>query len=605
MGIIFPFQALSLIWTSSILLFFLLFLNTLPVDLKEVRRCLSQRGKESLLTLALIFLFFPLLTAAAARLFIVDQDFAFGLVVSSLAPCALVNPFFAKVRGGDSPLALVNVVVTTLICPFVTIPILFGLGFDLIYLDLTYTVVFLVSLTVLPIGLSLIVARLWPRLPTKWSSTLPLCNSLILSALMFVVVGSSLNKVPLRMLQHNDLLAMCLFFIFSDFGLYVMARYCARLFVQTSSAETFALSVSSRNFAVSASLMLFFHPKAALPSAIGLMVHAAFFQWLLWKKHAPKLAALIFMSCVGDLSYAQKIRVCIPKGQAVMGVQHALEAEEFGFFSRLGLQVEVAVEAGNLISAVGASKCQVAIAGLDDLLKAPPSELKKSLPMSEFRRLKGPPRLFTVASSKIYNARDLKNKKIWVGGHEDLAALKKLLQGVNLNLSDVFLEKSGDPYQRLKEQEVDAAFFSDLYASVARATGTFRALRVARKNQEGDSSFVLHSFLAVNLKFAQSFPETIPLIRQAFAETYSYLERNPSRQWAALQRRASRIALPKIPLDQKIVENLAVQIPNLSFTTLVPTMPNSEREIRRQRWQHYLPSENRDQNSVPAWLDSF
>ena len=33
-------------------------------------------------------------------------------------------------------------------------------------------------------------------------------------------------------------------------------------------------------FAVSASLMLFFHPKAALPSAIGLIVHSLYFQFL-------------------------------------------------------------------------------------------------------------------------------------------------------------------------------------------------------------------------------------------------------------------------------------------------------------------------------------
>jgi len=283
-GVVFPYQSMSLIWLSSILLFLLLFLNTLAIEVGQVRLSLSQNWSPSLLALFLIFGLFPLILAAAARLLLKDQDFAFGLVVSALAPCALVNPFFARLRGGDAPLSLVHVILSTLACPFLTLPMLKALGFESVYLDFNYTLLYLASLTILPVGVSLLVARAWPTIQKKMAPALPPLNSLILAMLMFILVGSSLSRVPVRFLSQSDFLVLIAFYLLMDFGFYWGVKYSGRLFFNAATSETLALSVASRNFAVSASLMLFFHPKAALPSAVGLMIHALFFQWLVWRK---------------------------------------------------------------------------------------------------------------------------------------------------------------------------------------------------------------------------------------------------------------------------------------------------------------------------------
>jgi len=281
--LLFPYTSLSLIWASSLLLFLLLFLNTLAVD---KRKLISVRSGlwQCLSAQALIFVFFPVCTAALTILAVKDQDFVFGVAVAALAPCALVNPFFANHRGGDQGLALLNVVVSTLLCPLITVPMLAWSKLSPVFLDVQFLLVYLSLLTVLPVLLSFGVTWIFPKIAGRAARWLPAGNSLILALLMFILVGSSINRVPLRLLLSRDFAALVIIFVLVDFGIFAALRWSAGQFVKRAGAETLAISVASRNFAVSSSLMLAFHPKAALPSAVGLVIHCFFFQWLLNSK---------------------------------------------------------------------------------------------------------------------------------------------------------------------------------------------------------------------------------------------------------------------------------------------------------------------------------
>jgi predicted Na+-dependent transporter len=285
LGLAFPYYAMSLIWLSSLLLILLLFLNTLAVDKNKLKTSLVTSWPQMALALVLIFVLVPVLQTALALTFLNDRDFVFGVVVSSLAPCALINPFFAQYRRGDTSLALLTVIISSALCPLLTVPMLHVLGMQTIYLDSSYMLVFLSTLTTLPVVVSLGVSSFFPGLARSLNRFLPYNNSWILALLMFILVGSALPRVPLRLLVTQDLGSLFFIFIIADFGLFILVRYVGRLFLNPSQAETLAISVATRNFAVSAGLMLVFHPKAALPSACGLIVHCAYFQWLLCKRN--------------------------------------------------------------------------------------------------------------------------------------------------------------------------------------------------------------------------------------------------------------------------------------------------------------------------------
>ncbi len=283
LGILFPYKSLSLTWTSSLLLFLLLFLNTLAIDKKKFLALAGRRSMwlQCVLAQLLIFVFFPVIQTALALQVLRDQDFVFGVAVASLAPCALVNPFFANHRGGDSGLALMNVIISTLLCPFVTVPILALTALAPVFIDTKFLLLYLFLLSVVPLVASFSTSLVFPKLGRASVKWLPLGNSIILALLMFILTGSSLHRVPFRLLLSQDLVVLVGLFLLIDFGIFLALRWAGRLFFNRINTETLALSVASRNFAVTATIMLVFHPKAALPSAIGLMIHSLFFQWLL------------------------------------------------------------------------------------------------------------------------------------------------------------------------------------------------------------------------------------------------------------------------------------------------------------------------------------
>lgn len=292
-GLLFPYKSLSLTWTSSLLLFLLLFLNTLGVDKKKFANLALKKSMWLQCASAqfFIFLFIPVVVTTVTLQFVHDADFVFGVTVASLAPCALVNPFFADHRGGDPGLAVMNVVVSTLLCPFVTVPMLAVTALAPVFIDTKFLLLYLVLLTVLPLIASFTFSTVFPKLAKKVPRSLPLANSVILAVLMFILVGSSLNRVPIRLLLNRDFAVLVILFFLIDFGIFLVMRWAGRMFMNRVNAETFALSTASRNFAVTATIMLIFHPKAALPSAIGLMVHSLFFQWLISSARKKRRAA--------------------------------------------------------------------------------------------------------------------------------------------------------------------------------------------------------------------------------------------------------------------------------------------------------------------------
>lgn len=471
---------MSLIWISSILLFLLLFLNTLAVERTQLFASARGRWRHTAVAMGLIFVFFPLLLAAASKLLLKDSDFAFGMVVSALAPCALVNPFFAKLRGGDDALSLVNVILSTMLCPLVTVPMLHALGYESIYLDSRYTIFYLLSLTLIPVSLSFTVGALWPQTRRSVEPSLPYLNSLILAVLMFILVGSSLSRMPFRFLAQGDLPRLIVLFLISDFGFYFLIRGSARLFTDARSAETLALSVASRNFAVSASLMLFFHPKAALPAAIGLTVHALFFQFLTWSKRGS--LALVFLLGLIPLARAESslnaggaLSICLPPYGEVPGTATVLAARRLGYFDREEIQVTIKVVAGNPFGEAGKGNCDVGLVTRAQVDSAPAHVLKKFRPL--FYLVPGvgsPPRLF-VLNGKTAHLRDLTGKTIRVANLQDQEALTKHFLKMRIGEPKFVIE--ADPsraLESLRAKKIDAAVMYDPLAGAMLAGKDFK-----------------------------------------------------------------------------------------------------------------------------------
>lgn len=275
-GLAFPYLALQWLWLSSTILSALLIFNILAADVKSWTRQLITTNLSSLaLTCLILFGAVPGATLVAASFVIHDRSLFFGLALAALAPSAFVVPIFVKKNGGNSALALLAVMVTTALAPLVTVPLLFCFGFDQNFFAATPLILTLVPLTVIPLVIGLLISWFTPTWRERIAPTSPTISSVLLGLLMFLLVGSAFNKAPVRIWTQSDFWWVVAFMIWLDFGIYAILAY----FVNS----TVATLVSARNFAIPASLAMFFLPTAALPSAVGLAVHALFFQWLMVK----------------------------------------------------------------------------------------------------------------------------------------------------------------------------------------------------------------------------------------------------------------------------------------------------------------------------------
>lgn len=278
-GIALPYQSLALVWASSLLLALLLVINAAAVSLAETAASLQAAPARAALLLFLLFGALAPIQTLLASLLLHDAGYVFGVAAASLAPPALVVPLFLRRNGGNTALGVALVVIGTLLCPVLTPPALELFGVNAGYVDTRALFLTMIPLTVLPVAAGLALPRLWPAGASALRQAAPRISSLLLGVLLFILVGSSLPRLPLRAWYTPDLAWILALMIWMDFGVYFLFRALL--------GETAAIILSARNFAVTAGLLLFFDPRAALPSAIGLAVHAVFFQWLMVKK-APR-----------------------------------------------------------------------------------------------------------------------------------------------------------------------------------------------------------------------------------------------------------------------------------------------------------------------------
>jgi predicted Na+-dependent transporter len=279
-GIIFPFKALELIFISNTLLFILMFLNSLVIDSSQLLSWRKQDLRNSLIFVGLMFILFPCVQINLAQMFLGDVNYLFGYALSCLAPTAFVAPFFCKVRHAEAKDGISNIFVSTLLFPVASFIFLTFLLRSTHFVDTQSVLALVLLITFLPMALGLGISRLLPTVRTRLLPYNGVMNSLLLGALMFILCGSSFNKLRLSHLLEPDIITIIFLLLFMDFGVYYLMKYFAGAWLDRARAEALAISVSMRNLAIPAGLLLSFQPKAAIVPALGLVIHAFFFQWL-------------------------------------------------------------------------------------------------------------------------------------------------------------------------------------------------------------------------------------------------------------------------------------------------------------------------------------
>lgn len=260
---IFPKIGLSLKPFLNYLLMTLMFLSCLDIDLKEVISDFFNFREETLI-LAIVHLVSPLIVLCLRHFF--SDEIFLGLIIVTTIPAARSSVFLSSIYGGDTSKALTLSTVSNALSPII-VPLLVWIfaktSIQINYQEMGYTIL---TLTVIPIALAIIVRHF------KIFENLKKYNTNLSIFVLFFLILGIISPVR-NIILENPLLALSLG-ILTIFLNVINFDLGFALGKNNPDKIAFAITSTYKNTTLANILALSFsNPLIALPSIIYTIIN--------------------------------------------------------------------------------------------------------------------------------------------------------------------------------------------------------------------------------------------------------------------------------------------------------------------------------------------
>jgi len=277
LGILFPYIAFELVPFGAVFLVLLMYLAGLTIDWNNfgIRKAFSPAIVVGILFL---FIIFPVCQWVIAKTLVKDSQYLYGLVLASLCPVAIVAPFFTKSIEADTELSFTLVVVSMLIFPIISPPVLELLAGKNTNFSSAPVTRYMILLTTIPVLFGYLTYRFCQPFVDSISKHIGLANMLCLSALIFILFGTAARRINIHYTDYSEILVLLLLVFIQNFAVLALSKTTFSLFFGAKQAFSMAVSLSMKNYAIAAGILLFYDPKASLVPALGFVAHAFLFN---------------------------------------------------------------------------------------------------------------------------------------------------------------------------------------------------------------------------------------------------------------------------------------------------------------------------------------
>ncbi len=278
LGHLLPGFAFQFAPVASGILFALLFVTLIDIDLRP-RKIESSSLVEGLSIVIFSYILLPTIFLVIGKVMGLEERILISILLTTMAPFALVAPLFAANCGGKPAVALWQVLISMLLCPLLIPFMMWTTGFEM-PVFIRPLVLYCTVISAGPYFLGLLFQLILGervKVISKYKSTVA---SVLLSILVYVLFGSAVNKW--EQLSHSSTLIvwLLLLHILSDFGVLYFVHYLLRGSLGKELSRTYAITMGMKNMAIPAGLLLAYDPSMALVPALGFVIHAFFFNYL-------------------------------------------------------------------------------------------------------------------------------------------------------------------------------------------------------------------------------------------------------------------------------------------------------------------------------------
>ena len=255
----------------------LMFLAGILIDWKKLN--LKQLCSLPVLTaMGFSFFIFPVCQWLLATLLIDDSQYLYGLVLASLCPIAIVAPFFVQSVDSDTELSFTLLVASMILFPFVAPVVCKVLLLSYDELNLMPILRHMVLLVTVPLFIGYLFYRYANWVTVKLNKYIAHANMLCLGVLIFILFGTVSRRLNLHYVDYSEITILLFLVFVQNFVVLFFARKIFLVLFDSTQAISMSISLCMKNYAIAASILLFYDPKAALPATLGFIAHAALFN---------------------------------------------------------------------------------------------------------------------------------------------------------------------------------------------------------------------------------------------------------------------------------------------------------------------------------------
>jgi predicted Na+-dependent transporter len=279
LGITFPYTAVLLMPYGIVFLFLLMIWAGLTIDWRKLRN-FSRYLKELSVGLLFLYILFPFVQSLLAHWLLTDSQYLYGVVFASLCPVAIVAPFFTQLTRSDEEFSFLLMVVSMVLFP-IAAPI--GLQLFLsssVPVNLAPLVKYMLLLVTVPLLISYLIGRFLPGIRTAIHPYLAVLNMASLSILIFILFGTAVGRLNIHYTATYEIWVLLLLVFIQDFGVLFLSRIIFHLWFDRDIANALAISLSMKNVAIAAGILLFYDPRASFPAALVFVAHACLFSFI-------------------------------------------------------------------------------------------------------------------------------------------------------------------------------------------------------------------------------------------------------------------------------------------------------------------------------------
>lgn len=278
LGHLLPGFAFNFVPVASGILFILLFVTLIDIDLKPKKVGLAAIV-EGLSIIIFSYVLIPILFVLMGRILGLETRLLTAILLTTMAPFALVAPLFAANGGGRPAPALWQVLISMVLCP-IFIPLMLWVSGLEMPVFIKPLVLYLAVISAGPYILGLVCQLIFKNSLAKFSKYKSSIASVLLAFLIYILFGSAVSKWETLAEATNMVWWLLFLHLISDFGILYLVHFFLRRPLGLELSRTYSITLGMKNMAIPAGLLLAYDPSMAFVPALGFVVHAVFFNFL-------------------------------------------------------------------------------------------------------------------------------------------------------------------------------------------------------------------------------------------------------------------------------------------------------------------------------------